>query len=298
MRVLITGSNGHVGSAIASHLTQIGWQVVGLGRQPGSATSCSSYVQADIGAPSLVERITSTTTPCEAIVHAAAALNKDLYAPAICLTNCLGTQQILDLASIWDVHSLVYISSVPVIGMPRQLPITEIHPVDPPTAYHASKLFGEYLTILAGRTGLTGAILRLTSPVGPGMKDNRILPVFVKQALANLPLQLSGQGKRQQNYVDVRDVAAAVASSLNRRAQGVFNVAGSRAISNLELAQVCIQTLGSSSDVQFTGKPDAEESIRWDVSIAKATEHLGYVPQFGIEQSIRAMGSDYATGIH
>jgi UDP-glucose 4-epimerase len=202
----------------------------------------------------------------------------------------------LKLARIWDVNSFVYISSIGVIGIPRQLPITEEHPADPPTAYHASKVFGEQLAKLAGRQGLTNAILRLSSPVGPGMAPNRILSVFVRRALAKLPLQLAGHGTRRQNYVDVRDVAAAVELCLQKRVTGTFNIAGKDSVSNRELAEICIRTLASPSAIIHTGRPDPEEGVVWEVSIAKAKETFGYQPCYGIEESIRSVGAGYAAG--
>ena len=294
MRVLVTGSSGHVGGAIAAHLSALGWQVVGLRRSVSNCVNLAEQIQAELGAPDLVDNIMGRISPCSAIVHAAAARDKDLYASAISLSNCLGTQQILQIAHRWKVQRIVYLSGISIIGTPLQFPITEDHPLHPPTAYHASKLFGEHLVRLANEAGLTGTILRLTSPVGPGMSDNRIFPVFVRRALANEPLHLAGRGLRQQNYVDVRDVAAAVNQCLRNPANGVFNVAGASATSNLALAQACIRMLNSTSEIQFTGQPDPQEGVIWDVSIAKAAREFGYCPAHGIEDSIRAAGNEHA----
>ncbi|NQT94805.1 MAG: NAD(P)-dependent oxidoreductase [Lentisphaerae bacterium] len=298
MRVLVTGNSGHVGGAIATHLANNGWEVVGLSRTFGKVKGLAQQVQADISSPSFVEHVSSATSPCAAIVHAAAVLDKDLYAPAISLTNSLGSQQMLELAQMWGMQSFVYISSIGVIGIPQQLPITEEHPTNPPTAYHAAKLYGEHLTEIARRNGLTAAILRLTSPVGPGMPDNRILSVFVRRALANEPLQLTGQGSRRQNYVDVRDVALAVEHCLQHRVAGLSNIGGRYSISNRDLAQLSVRLLGSSSPITSTGQSDPEEGIVWEVSIAKAAKCFGYDPQHSIEESIRAVGADYAAGAH
>ena len=298
MRVLVTGSSGHVGGAIASRLISSGWDVIGLSRTPSYIQNLNQNLQIDLGSKTLAEQISVQTLRCDAIVHAAADLDKQLYTSDICLTNCLGTQQILKLADFWQVENFLYISSVPIIGKPQVLPVTEDHPIDPPTAYHASKLFGEYLTLLANRNGLTGSILRLTSPIGPGMPDNRILSVFIKRALANQPLQLSGQGTRQQNYVDVRDVSIAVENCLRKHAVGLFNIAGKRSISNLELAQVCITELASSSKIEFTGQLDPEEAINWDISIQKASNYLDYYPRYEIEHSIRALRTKYETSFN
>lgn len=204
----------------------------------------------------------------------------------------------LRLANLWQAHSFVYISSVPVIGLPQQLPITEEHPTKPLTVYHATKLFGEYLASIAQSSGLAAASLRLTSPIGPGMPPDRILSVFVKRAIADQPLQLVGQGTRRQNYVDVRDVAVAVKTCLQRGVTGLFNVAGRQSISNYDLAKLCVHTLRSSSLIQFVDRPDLEEGIIWDVSVAKAAIQFGYNPNFTIEDSVRSVAADYAYCTH
>ncbi len=284
MRVLVTGISGNVGRAIATCLNNAGWQVVG---------AVELQRRFDLGSASFVEEVYGATSPCHAIVHVAASLDKDLYSPTISLTNCLGTQQILRLAEIWNTDRIVYISSIGVIGTPRQLPVTEEHSVNPPTAYHASKLFGEHLMRLANEKGLSNVALRLTSPVGPNMSDSSILPIFVKNALYNRPLLLQGRGMRRQNYVDVHDVANAVKTCLCRDVTGIFNIAGKNSISNLGLAEACVRTLGSSSKIYFTGQPDSNDRINWEVSIDKAMKCLNYNPRYSIEESIRSIGCKY-----
>src|SRR3989339_1287562 len=246
MRVLVTGASGMVGGTIATHLLEKGFEVIALNRNPTLIKGLAQSVQEDISMASLTERIINEIDPCDAIVHTAANMDKNSYNFDIIHTNCFGTQQLLNLAKIWGVNRFIFISSVPVIGIPQVLPITEEHPTHPLTAYHASKLFGEYLVQIAASNQLAGTILRLPSPVGPKMPDNRILSSFVKNSLVNMPLQLSGQGSRKQNYVDVRDVAVVVENCLHRKISGIFNIAGKNCISNLELACLCIQILKSS----------------------------------------------------
>ncbi len=294
MRVLVTGASGHVGGAIARHLVASGCEVIGLSRRPSRVAGLAGALELDLGSETAAEQIAEQVPSCAAIVHAAASMEKQLDAPAIALVNVLGTQQIVRLAQRWDSAQIVFISGVPVIGRPRDLPVTEAHPTDPPTAYHASKLFGEILMQLAGRSGLSTTSLRLTSPVGPGMPADRILSVFVRRALEREPLLLAGRGTRHQDYVDVRDAAAAVAACLRERPAGVFNIAAGKSTSNLELAEKCRFLLGSSSEIRFTGVDDPEEGVNWEVSIAEAHRRFGYAPQFSLDQSIQAVAADYA----
>jgi UDP-glucose 4-epimerase len=298
MRVLITGASGQVGGAIARELVGKGWEVVGISRTLSKVFGLTQQLQLDISSIDFVAQVCAAVPDCHAIVHAAASLDTDAGADSISLVNCFGTHNVLKLAYLWKVNSFIYLSSVGVIGRPQVLPITEDHPIQPLTAYHAAKLYGEHLTQIVGRTGLPGAMLRLSSPVSPQMPGNRILSVYIVQALLNQPLSVFGTGMRRQNYVDVRDIAAAVALCLEQQVQGLFNIGGRRAISNRELAQLCIQVLGSKSAITYGGQPDEDDTIAWDLAIEKAAEHFGYCPQYDLGDSIKTIGEMYAAGYH
>jgi UDP-glucose 4-epimerase len=293
VRILVTGSSGHIGTAVARRLIDDGHEVVGLGRRLTKENRLlSAAISADLGSAGLARALASKHARCDAVVHAAAAIEHDPYSPSIPLTNCFGTQQMLELATDWDVESFVYLSSLPVIGLPVQRPVTEQHPTEPRTAYHASKLFGEHLAAVAGHSGLPTVSLRLTAPVGPGMGRARILSVFVDRALRGEPLEVAGDGTRAQDYVDVRDIAAAVSACIEQRATGLLNIASGRCVSNLELAQRCVELFDSSSLLTRGGVADPEEGIRWEVSIAAAQEAIGYRPSHNLDDSIRAIADD------
>lgn len=147
---------------------------------------------------------------------------------------------------------------------------------------------------LANLSGCRAASLRLTSPAGPGTPEKRILSVFVRRALSNQTLEVPGRGTRKQNYVDVRDVAAAVGACLAKRASGLYNIASAESISNYDLALTCVDQLSSHSKVTFSETPDPEEGVSWDVSIAKARRDLCYQPQFTIDDSIRAIFHEHS----
>jgi nucleoside-diphosphate-sugar epimerase len=286
VRILVTGSSGLVGGAIASHLLAQGHEVIGLSRGLSKAARrLPRAIAVDIGRAGAAGVI-ALEQRCDAIVHAAAATDSDPYAPSISVTNGLGTQQMLELAARWRVESFVFLSSVPVIGRPTSLPITEQHCADPRSAYHASKLYGELLLSVARRDGLPTLSLRLTAPVGPGMPADRILAVFVRRALSGEPLEVAGGGTREQDYVDVRDVATAVEASVKLRATGLLNIGSGRSVSNLDLARRCVEAVGSSSEVRLSGVPDDEDGVRWEVSIAAAESALGYRPRYSLEDSI------------
>jgi len=297
MRVLVTGSSGFVGGAIARHLHALGIEVFGLSRR----RSCFlppgiRQVQADLGSMHFVEEVLAGLPSCEAIVHAAAERSLAPDTESLSLTNCLGTQRMTALARAWPSRLFLFISGLPVIGSPRELPVTEEHPVSPPTFYHATKLFGEHLVALNSGAGVLGASFRLTAPIGPTMPRNRLLSILIERALANDQIVLHGTGERRQDYVDVKDVSQAVERWLVHPAGGVLNIASGRSVSNLELASACIRCLGSSSRVTLSGKPDPDDAVVWEVSIAKAETVLGYRPGVLLEDSIREIAGAMAGG--
>ncbi len=277
----MTGATGHIGAAVAQRLTEAGHEAVGLSRSGAAALT------ADISSAADMARV-GRERPCEAVVHAAAAIDADPHSPEVSMTNCLGTQRVVELAEHWGSARLVFLSSLPVVGVPRELPVTEDHPVAPPTAYHASKLFGERVVALAARRGTAAVSLRVTSPVGPGTPPGRIFSEFVRRALAGEPLEVAGEGTRAQDYVDVRDVAEATLLALDGPGEGVFNVARGEAVTNADLARRCVAALGSGSEVRLGGRPDPEDGVRWEVSIARAARDLGYAPARSLEDSILA----------
>src|SRR5260221_1204077 len=295
MRVMVTGISGFVGGTVAARLLTEGKTVVGLSRRPAGVGVVSEQALFDISVPDVAAQIVRQLQPCEAIVHAAASLEKELFAPSVPLTNCLGTQEILKLAAAWGSY-VVFTSSVPVIGRPRQLPITEEDTTFPPSAYHASKLYGEHLVRLAAGLGVVCATLRLTAPIGPGMPMNRILPVCIRPAMSGKPILLAGRGTRRQDYVDARDIAIAVEQCLAIRVSGTYNVAAGLPISNEELAHKCVSVLESESTIGFGGRRDPEAGWDWNVSIDRAPQGFGYEPRFTLNRSIEALDAEFARG--
>lgn len=280
MKALVTGGTGHVGSAIRAHLQSSGWEVVTVSR--------TGDIRADLSQVDFADRVARAAIHCDVVVHCAANLSKGLHDFGLSLVNGLGTQLVIDAASRIGARCLVYISSLQVIGRPLHLPVCETHPALPLSAYHASKLYGEHLVRLAERESLRTVSLRITSPIGPGTPLGRIFSELTVRALHNEPLVLTGHGGRRQDYVDVRDIARAVIQSVDAEASGIFNVASGRAISNRDFAIRCISALNSRSEITYSGTPDPDEDLAWEVSIAKARQRLGYAPALSLEDSIDA----------
>jgi len=281
MRVLVTGGSGFVGQAVIRHLLAK-HTIVGLSRR--KTPTAHESIQYDLSTPGIAT-VAYSVEPCDVIVHAAARIDMNPFDTEVVATNTIGAANAAALAADWQAY-VIYLSSIQVIGIPTEHPITETHPTHPFTTYHATKLFGEHLF---EATTPEFCALRLTAPVAEDMPQTRILSVFARRAAAGETLRLAGKGGRRQDYVHTNDIAAAVASCIEQRPRGVYNLGSGSSISNLELAQLCIETLGSWSEISFSDKADPEEDARWDVSIDKARKTFGYAPHADLRDLIRAL---------
>lgn len=283
-KILITGVNGFVGNTIASCLSSA-YHVIGIGRKEKLNSDIPvEYYCADITQTDNLNCVFESTHP-DIVVHCAASISCDNLALELIDTNVRGMDNIIKTVQKQHLKKFIYISSLPVIGIPQECPITENHPVYPRTTYHLTKYFGELLLGLVAKE-MDIITLRLPSPVGVGMPNNKILAVFIDKCLKDENITLQGKGGRMQNYIDVRDIARAVECAIESAACGIFNIAAGCSYSNLELAQLCKSVLCSGSDIVFDGV-DADEDIKWIYSTQKAEHLLHFTAQIPLERTIK-----------
>lgn len=295
MRIMVTGSSGLLGSAIAENLADSGHFILGIQRHPRQERRKNRQNFAlDLTDRTALLKALSGFGRLDAIVHSAASLHMDPHNVQMSLTNVVGLQNILYVREALGVENFIFLSSVPVVGIPQEWPVTEDHPVNPQTSYHVTKLAGEWLVKLSLTVGIDYSILRLTAPLGTGMPKTRFPSVVIRQAMTHSDITLAGTGRRRQDYVDVRDVASAVSAAIMRPTQGTFNIGSGRSFSNEEFAIKCVQLLNSRSRIRLSGLPDSEDSTDWTISIAQAREVLGYQPEYTIEDSILHLASSWA----
>lgn len=292
MRVLVTGSNGFIGSHVVEWFKKKGCYVIGLGRRETSSFDVDEYVCCDLYSEDVAHIFEKTSADTvDAIVHLAADMRKEPYTTDVIQNNCVGTQRLLELCRDKGIPTFVQLSSLPVIGFPREDLITESHTLRPPTVYHCTKRMQELLADYAYYTyGVRTASFRISAPVGPRMNEKTIFPVFVKKALAGEDITLLGNGTREQTYVHVSDIAQALYKAiLSDKAQGVYNLASYNLVSNRDLAQMCIDLTGSSSKIVFSGTPDPSDEHIWNVSLDKIKQDTGYEPEVTTEEMILEM---------
>lgn len=285
MKILVTGSNGFIGRYICQRL-QLEHEVIGLGTKPKGYLSNIEYIQADIEKPEFVTKIKERLKECYVIIHAAACIDMNPFNDQMIDINCKGTNHVMQLAKETGCRQLIHISSLPVIGFPSGLPITEEHLPKPNSLYHISKLTAEHIINQGFNYGIKSVNLRITSPIGAGMNEKTLLPILLKRSLQNQPITIYGRGLRKQNYIDVRDIAEAVARCVDHKVDGIYNIAAETVISNIDLARLCIELTNSDSQIFFEGREDPEEEYCWKTSIVKAKESIGFQQQYTLQTTI------------
>jgi dTDP-glucose 4,6-dehydratase len=296
---VVTGGAGFVGSHLCAALLDAGAAVTCVDDfSTGRAENLSpllerpgfTLVQADVTEglpvkqrPDLVLHLASPASPADYLRLPLHTLE----------TGSLGTRNALELA-----HSsrarFVLASSSEVYGDPRQHPQDErywgnVNPVGPRSVYGEAKRFGEALTTAHAETrGTDTCIVRLFNTYGPRMRcqDGRVVPAFVRQALAGEPLTVTGDGRQTRSlcYVDdtVRGVLAAAAHGM----RGPVNIGSPTEISMLDLARLIVELAGSASVIRPVARPVDDPAVRCpDITLAR--DKLGWEPQVRAEEGLR-----------
>lgn len=285
-KVLVTGATGFIGKYAIRKLLDSGYEVVAIVRKKSTDLGGDvSIIEADISDEKMMQNVATRVRQCDIVIHMAANLDMKGRDETISV-NCIGTYHLIRLAELLLAEKFIYISSIPVIGAPRVLPITEEHPVEPKTLYHISKYMGEQMVQALCPSAMQKIILRIPSPIGVGMNEKNYLSFLLKRCRKNESIEVYGQGMRRQNYIDVRDIASAILHAVEGREQGLFLIGGKQDITNRELAFLCKEVTESQSEIIWGRREDPEEENQWIISIQKAQSQLNFVPEYDIKDTL------------
>ena len=253
MRVLVTGGAGFIGSHFAKRMAAAGHEVVVLdkltysGNRANLAGADVELVVGDICDPDAVAR---AGAGCEAIVNFAAETHVDrsiLGAAEFIETDVHGTYVLLGWARDAGVR-LVQVSTDEVYGdVPEGQSSREDDPLRPSSPYSASKAGGDLQVLAAIRTyGIDACVTRGANTYGPNQYPEKLIPLFVTNALDGEPLPVYGDGKQRREWLHVEDHCAAVERVLQEGRRGeVYNIGGEEH-ENLEITRRILELTGAS----------------------------------------------------
>src|SRR3954451_240377 len=278
MRVLITGGAGFIWSHLCDELLSRGDSVHVLDDLSTGAIENVRHLKGRDGFEYTLDSASSSPVVAElvdaadVVCHLAAAVGVELIveSPVQTIeTNVHCTEVVLTHAS--KKKKPVFISSTSeVYGKSRQLPFSEEGDlVLGPThkgrwAYACSKAIDEYLALAYWKERkLPTVVGRLFNTVGPRQtgRYGMVIPRFVRQALAEQPITVYGNGQQQRCFCHVHDVVQALAEVMDTEdAYGrVFNIGSTEEVSILELAERIVERTGLESEIVFVPYDEAYE---------------------------------------
>ncbi len=302
MRILITGGAGFIGSHLTDALLTEGHTVVVWDNLvTGNMTNLDhlaghprfSFVRHDV-----TEMLPDAGT-LDRIYHLASPASPEGYRGhpiETHMTNAVGTHRVLELARATGARFLLT-STSEAYGDPQEHPQKEtyrgsVNPVGPRSCYDESKRFAESLTMEYYRTyGADIRIVRLFNTYGPRMdiKDGRVIPNFLSQALQDEPLTLYDGGERTRAFCYVDDLVRgllAVMESLGAKGE-VINLGNPDERTIRSLAEAILAVTGR--DLPFVERPTAvgDDPNRRCPDIAKARALTGWEPAIPLDEGLR-----------
>jgi UDP-glucose 4-epimerase len=205
---------------------------------------------------------------CVAIFHCAAVVGVDAYTSRPARTmevEEVGLRNVC-AAAVTQHARVIYCSSSAVYGSATDPELTETQPVAPISNYGIAKRFGElYLAGRYAEQGLQSAALRIFNIYGPRQDERLVIPRFIRQAIANEPIVIYGDGRQTRDFVYVADVVATALSCADQL-QGcdIVNACSGRETSVKALAEKVVALTGSSSEIQLRERPSARTAFEVD----------------------------------
>lgn len=296
MKVLVTGGAGFIGSHIVDKLITKGFDVVivdnlSSGKKENVNLQAKLY-QVDITSSSDLEEVFALEKPNYVIHHGAQIdIQKSIVDPVYDANiNVLGTINILEKCREHSVDKLVYASSAAVYGNPKDLPVNELHEINPLSFYGVSKFTPElYIKIFSSMYGIKYSILRYANVYGIRQDpkgEGGVVSIFVDKILKNDPPVVFGDGEQTRDFIYVSDVAEANLAALFHGDNETFNISCNQRTSINQLISLMNSLTGQSLS------PIYKESRNGDIKHScldnkKAVNNLAWAPKYSLEEGLR-----------
>ena len=303
MKILVTGGAGFIGSNFIRSLLQggRGYQIINLDKltYAGNLENLSDldhlpnyeFVRGDICDGNLVDRLLGSAV--EGIVNFAAEshVDRSLYEPDVFIqTNVVGVQILLHAAMRHRVKKFVQVSTDEVYGSlaPQDPCFREDCPLAPNSPYSASKAAGDLLARSYFKTyGFPVVVTRCSNNYGAYQFPEKLIPLFVTNALENKPLPVYGDGLNVRDWIHVEDHCRALEMILEKGVPGEFyNIGGEGERTNLQITQAILRILGKSdSMIQYvTDRPGHDR--RYAIDFSKIRKEIGWKPKYSLEEGL------------
>lgn len=299
MRILITGGAGFLGSHLCDRFLAEGHTVIAMDNLITGSTENISHLAGHERFTFIKHDVTNyiyVDGPLDAILHFASPASPIDYLELPIQTlkvGALGTHKALGLAKEKRARFLLA-STSEVYGDPQVHPQPEtyyghVNPVGPRGVYDEAKRFAEAMT-MAYHTyhGVETRIVRIFNTYGPRMRlrDGRVVPNFIQQALRHEPLTVYGDGSQTRSFQYVSDLVEGVYRLLHSDEVEPVNIGNPGEFTIREFAEQVIAITDSRSTIVAKDLRTKDDPQVRQPDITKAKRVLGWEPQITLRNGL------------
>jgi dTDP-glucose 4,6-dehydratase len=252
-----------------------------------------SFVQADIADSSAISTAFGEHLPDVVVNFAAESHNsRAVIDPgSFVRTNVLGTQILLEASLRVGIRRFHHISTCEVFGdlaLDSPIRFTEEAPYDPTTPYNASKAAADHLVRAYHRTfGLPITISISCNNYGPFQFPEKVIPLFVTNALHDLPLPIYRHSENRREWIHVEDHCAAISAIIeNGRVGQTYNVGTGVELTIDQLADRILAILGKPSSLKRYVEDRPGHDRRYLLDHTKIESELGWRPRIDLDEGL------------
>lgn len=250
------------------------------------------FEQGDIADRERVRQLLADFQP-EIVVNFAAESHVDrsiLDSGPFVQTNIVGTQILMDACREAKVPRYVQVSTDEVYGSlgPTGF-FTEETPLAPNSPYSASKTAADLLVRSYFHSfGFPAVITRCSNNYGPYQFPEKLIPLFISNAIQDLSLPVYGTGTNVRDWIHVADHCRGIDAAMRRGTAGeVYNFGGRTEKTNLEITHLLLQLLGKPASLIRYVQDRPGHDLRYAIDPAKAERELGWKPEVNFETGLR-----------
>ncbi len=247
------------------------------------------FYHGDIRDARVVDNLVSNV---DTIINFAAETHVDrsiLAADSFIQTDVVGTFTLLEAARKYRIQRYIQISTDEVYGSVEEGSFTEESPLKPNSPYSASKASGDLLVRSYFKTyGVPAIITRSSNNFGPYQYPEKLIPLFITNALQDQPLPLYGDGKNVRDWIYVLDNCEAIDVVLHRGEPGeIYNIGAGNELQNIQITEMILDKLNKPRSLIKPVPDRPGHDRRYSLKCDKIRA-LGWAPRFPFEKALDA----------